>query len=155
MERIFPGARFVLNTRVDLIAQSRSGMLAKRQGGSGASVAQLEDETLLLHAWHQRLGPKRSFWLPLTPSGFEIEQYDSLARWFGVPCRFLSIAHSARNPWQPAVQCAHEARKHGGRTESLGTFNTARLRRRSATRVRSGRRAARRPSHRHRRRRRQ
>jgi hypothetical protein len=107
MERVFPGAKFVLSTREDTAAQSKSGFWASQgvvkeqrlpRNVTGYQTKGLLDvSTALLRQWGHRLGPDRSYWLPLPRNGFTIQQFNDLAQWLGVPCRFLSIAHANKD----------------------------------------------------------
>ena len=106
LERVFPSARFVLNTRDDTAAQSSSGFWrkpttkgwqAQRLPSNVTAQELLDDATSELREWGHRLGPNRCFWLPLSPTGFTVEQFNGLARWLGVPCTFLSVAHANSN----------------------------------------------------------
>jgi len=90
MERVFPTARFVMSTRTDTEKQAHSGFMDHRNGGRGANVSQLDEETQMLLAWHGRLGANRSFWLPLESSGFDVSQFD-------VPSR-AGLASDATSP---------------------------------------------------------
>lgn len=100
MERVFPNARFVLNTRENTLAQSKSAFWGlpnaqlQQRLPSEDIWALLDNATSMLKEWRKHLGPQRSWWLPLSSSGFTLKQFDDLAAWLNIPCRFLSIAHS-------------------------------------------------------------
>ena len=112
LRTVFPCARFVMNTREDVKGQSRSGMLALRNHGRGASTGQLTAENQMMRRWHDsvvasaELNKKvsQSWWLELGAGGFRADQFTDLAQWLGYrTCAFSAVAHANKRSYASNV----------------------------------------------------
>jgi len=88
MLQLFPCARFIVNTRIDMEAQSRSGFWAENPN----ALADIKKKTAVLEQW-QPHHTDRAIWFPLEK--FSVAEFNHLLQWLNVTgCKFASVCHS-------------------------------------------------------------
>ena len=114
-EQVFPCARYIFNTREDVVAQSRSFFWSHVQQYALPYLRSINHE---LFKWHRRIGPNRSLWLPLTDNGFDMTLMGKIPSWLGLAhptqCSVAMDKHAAdsRNEAQVNEQTAHSSKAH-------------------------------------------
>lgn len=89
--KLFPCARFIVNTRRDLTAQSKSGFFKRNRN----SLKTLQNSTMSILKWTATV-PDRQQKLFLFPTELiSVKNFNVLLKWIGVQgCQFIDVHHS-------------------------------------------------------------
>lgn len=95
---LFPCARFIINTRRDLSAQSKSGQYKRHR----QSLTILKNETMNILKWASTVRNKKRLFL-LQTEMFTVAKFNELLRWVGVRnCQYTGVHHShAKSSFRP------------------------------------------------------
>jgi len=89
LQRVFPCARFVVNTRRNLKEQAGSAFYETFKNAQSKA----KEKTGVLKAWRSKFNPKRTFLLEL--EDFTTDKFNEMLKWLKVTgCKYTSVAHA-------------------------------------------------------------